>query len=271
MYYIELENLKQILNLNEEVLWSVLKKIYLIGASPYDLIETANDINNLLGKNVLELYSLHLIANFTTIKNAIAKLGVESSYLEELEEMDEDTFKNLQSESFRLRDYQENYFENSLIFKIRKVSSSEDVARGYEDYIKYLDGFNVVAFNDVIETILKEEKDAIKDFQAQFDYIPKYLIEKYQLEKLRHTTSKKEPKKKDLEVKINNLKESTEISLEKIIELFNNLNVYALLNRIAKPYPFKYNKILVDNESHREDVQKVLIKHTPISTISNLH
>lgn len=269
MYFLEFEDLKQILNLNEEILCSVLKKTYLIDAGPHDLMITGMEINDLLGKDLLEPYSLHLIANFTVLKNVIAKLGVEPSYLEELEEMDEDTFKNLQSESFRLRDNQENYFENSLIFKIRKVSSSEDVARGYEDYINYLDGFNLVAFNEVIETILKEEEEVIAGFQTQFDYIPKYLIEKYRLGKLRQAVASEQSNEKDLEVKIKNLQETTEASLGKIIQLFNELNVYALLNRIAKPYPFKYKEILVNNEDHRKDVQKLLIKHSPIY-ISNI-
>lgn len=178
--------------------------------------------------------------------------------------MDEDAFKNLHEGGYDLSRRQANYFENSLMFKIKKVSSSEEIAKGYEDYINYLNGFNVIAFNEVIETIAEEKEEVIADFQAQFDYIPKYLVEKYRLEQLKHTFSNKEAPKKELEEKIEHLKESTDASFEKIVELFNELNTYALLNRIAKPYPFKYNKILVDNEDHRKDVQKVLVKHTPV-------
>ena len=238
MYYLEFETLKQILSLNDQVLQSALKKVYSIEAGPYDLVESAIEINNLLGKDVLGFYSLHLIANFTIIKNVIAKLGVNPTYLEELEEMDRETFKNMQIESSR----------------------SDD-----------LDGFNVTAFNAVIDALSKEEEEVIVDFQAQFDYLPKYLIEKYRLEQLRQTISKKEVPKKELDEKIKNLKKHTEASLRKIIELFNNLNSYALRNRISIPYPFKYNKILVDDKTHRKDVQKVLIKHTPIKTIANIH
>lgn len=82
MYFLKYETLEELLTLNDEILLSALKRIYLIDGKSYDLMEIALAMNDYLGKDVLDPYNLHLISNFRLIENVIARLGMEPTYLE---------------------------------------------------------------------------------------------------------------------------------------------------------------------------------------------
>lgn len=159
---------------------------------------------------------------------------------------------------------QENLYNKYVLSRIIKNDDPNEIGEGYQEYLRDIEGFHALAFDQVIDSILEDEDDVLDKFTSGFESIPEYLV---------HRSGWQE--------KVNNIMQDDSASHFKtqgvqamdrlrtrahdgVINLFNNLNSYAEDKNLPLPYPMSYGEFDKMDLNHRADAADILTKHSTL-------
>ena len=166
---------------------------------------------------------------------------------------------------------QEALYNTHVLSKLIKGDDHNEIGEGYQEYLREIDGFHALAFDQVIDNLLEDGDNLLEDgddvldkFTSRFESIPEYLV---------HRSGWQD--------KVNNVMQSDDASHFKtesiaamdrtrtrahdgVINLFDTLNSYAEEKNLPLPYPMSYGEFDKGDLNHRADVADILIKHSPL-------
>lgn len=172
--------------------------------------------------------------------------------------------KSAKEEMRELNTRQRQLYDKHVYSELVKGTDEETIAKAYQDYIEELNGFDSLAFDKVVDSILNDDQDTLDYFTTGFRYIPEYIGERSRWDnKVDELLSDDTPlhMRRDTMYAMDTVRKRAH---DGVIRLFNDINDYAEKNKLAAPYPKSYSHFDIDNHNHRADVAEILTQHTTV-------
>lgn len=172
--------------------------------------------------------------------------------------------ENIKAKMRTTKSRQNQAYDSIVFTKILDGASSEEVALAHEEYIKSLNGFDASAFEKTIAHILQSDEKTIGDFSDSFQNIPDYIGRRNNWDTKVREILDMDGSPRDKQGMIDALDRSRTRAHNGVITLFNQMNRYAVANKLALPYPKEYGEFKAEDINHRADVAEILTEHTTV-------
>lgn len=168
--------------------------------------------------------------------------------------------KLIQSQMRNYEQEQRNNYETHVMPSILS-NDLEGLDINYKEYMESLNHFDVSAFRKTLNHLLKDTHDVISNYSDQFQYIASYAIERNNFDKKRKEIFDMDGSPSDKQIIFDTLDRRRTKAHNGVIQLFNNLNNYAVDHNIAAPYPNMGMAYDPHNPTDRANVAEVLESH----------
>lgn len=159
---------------------------------------------------------------------------------------------------------QEVLYDKHVLSRLVRGDDHNEIGDGYQEYLKEIEGFHALAFDQVIDHLLEDNDDVLDKFTSRFESIPEYLVHRSGWQEKINDVMRSEDASHFKTESVAAMDRTRTRAHDGVINLFNKLNSYAEEKNLPLPYPMSYGEFDKDNLNHRADVADILTKHSPL-------
>lgn len=159
---------------------------------------------------------------------------------------------------------EQNKRYDQLVLPSVLTSDTQEFEKGYQQYIEELNHFDATAYRKAITHILNGPAETMDKFSSQFPYVAEYAVARNNFDQKTKEIFDVEGSQADKQSIFDTLDRRRTNAHNGVIDLFNNLNSYAVEHNIAQPYPNQGKPYDKSNHMDREAVAQVLLQHQPL-------